>query len=538
MNGFLTMAVLGGVMLVLAVARARRLRGGAAATDDLNRTQTLLGLTAAFAIRTTALLLLGRNGQELMTMDEPIRWNIGYSWARHPYFFTQWDGVWLPGQLAISGMLGKWIHPPLISIEVGVLLCQVITLAAMFYLGLVLTGRRWVGMAATLLAAVGYPLLWMGQGPLVETVIGGTFLLALACLARFAQVRAERGGGGWCSLVLAALMIVATNALHYIGWMAVFVGACFLVPLGLGHRRGVGRAFWPAAALISLSAAIVPALWVWYSWRVLGDPLQFVKNTHAQIAAGGAYHFGANASSLPFMAMLYPKEIAMQAGVLLPLIVAGLVMGGEGAARRRWLFGFIVALGAVMEVVAIHSGVAQVIFRSLIIVYLLLIVLACMSAVPLLGALRGAAGGGARRLAWVGLALLPVGWMGFNGLMANRYEHWAEDMPHDMIAMGKWLQQETRRPQELRGFGPKTRIGMHSDYYNDQWKDYMAYAGGCPDQLRSIPHRDFVEGRLEGYDFVFAYGSDKPVPGGELFNRYGGWRLYRMNPGARALPER
>lgn len=531
MNLLIEMAAVGGILLVIAVAIANR-RNRDAIAGDLNWTQTWLGLTTAFAIRMTALLFLIRNGQELMTMDEPIRWHIGYHWTEHPYFFTHWDGVWLPGQLAMSGVLGKLIHPPLISIQAGVFLCQLLTLAGMFYLCLVLTGRRWIGMLAVLITAMGYPLLWMGQGPLVETVIGGTFLLAMACLVRFVQIRTEKGRGGWCSLGLAALFIFATNALHYIGWMAVFIGMLFLVPLGLKHRRNIGRAFWPASILIAFSAAIVPALWIFYSWRVLGHPFQFYINTHVDQRID--INFGPQAASKIFRAMLYPKEITRQAGLLLPLIIGGVVIGGRGAAVRRWLFGFIATIGLIMEAQALAGNFTWIYFRSLILVYLLLIVFACVSIEPVFGALQGIFGARIRRLAWTGLVVLLAGWLGYNGLMANRYESHGEDMPHDTIALGKWLQQETRRPQDLQSFGPETRIGIYYESYTatpftDQSKDYLAYSGGCPDRLASVSKKDFDEGRFNSFDYVFVFESDKAIPGGEMFNRIGRWRLYRIH---------
>jgi len=231
--------------------------------------------------------------------------------------WSPWNGVWLPGHLVFWGMLIKLIPLKSAALQTGVLSCHVFTIVAVAYLTRVIGGKRWLGGVAALLIAAGYPFIWMGQGPLVETLIASCFMIGAAWSWRFCEVMGEHPARQWAYALGAGFFFFCTNSLHFVGWMAVAATVPFLLGACWIRRAKAGRGAWWAVLLILVLMGAFPVLWTWSCWRQLGHPFQYLVNQAQMLKAREP--LGASTKTLWGRVSLYPRNITEQCGVLLPL---------------------------------------------------------------------------------------------------------------------------------------------------------------------------------------------------------------------------
>ena len=345
------------------------------------------------------------------------------------------------------------------------------------------------------------------------------FLFAIAATLAFLRASAAgRTARAWSMALLAALLAALVTSFHYIGWMAVITGLALLLPFAFFRRRALGPAALPGSLLIAGASALYPLAWMYCSWRVFGDPLQFLHNSIDMLTISKD---GVETAAFASGALVYLRILAPQAGLLVPLILLALV---RHPARRRLLPMpiYLVALFTLMTLVALRGAYNHAPWRSVIVIYLGLVVLAALAA-DALPPLRTA--GRLRLLPIAGMVLFLAGWFGSNGLMAHRAEfHLTEVMPHDTLALGHWLRQEARQPQQLL-FSPATRIGVHSaDDLGPVWTVWLGYASGTPDRIKSITDPVLTPAALRGFDYLFSYLETPPADWRTLYT-FGRWTV-------------
>jgi hypothetical protein len=274
-------------------------------------------------------------------------------------------------------------------------------------------------------------------------------------------------------------------------------------------------------------AALFPILWAIGSAHHLGHPLQFLRN-QARVAEFYMGQLGReNAALSNFIA--HPRELARQAGILIPLL-AGLGLVGitrmPGARPVVIVATYVAALILIMSLVSIKAGYGAP-PRSLTIVYSMTLVLAALVFQVVERGLFGGArvGRTARLAARASTALFAVGWLGFNGLMAHRYETYGDDVRHDTLALGAWLQQEIRRPQFMAELGPETRIGVYSERAAGETIALIGYLASRPGNIRAISPEQAESNDFAEFDCVL-YDGDPGVANLNPVIQIGNWRVF------------
>jgi len=311
--------------------------------------------------------------------------------------------------------------------------------------------------------------------------------------------------------------------------MALALGTPFFLG-AVGYKWGrLNRWSRLGVALICLSIMIFPIFWLYGSWRYLGHPFQFVRN-QMQFSVNHPNAIDFN-STLWYHGIIYPKEIMKQTGLLWPLtfpLLALILWKNRGWRVALSLIIMTLLLTLFLIITAINSGYGNTPFRTPILIYLLLLCLFSMGMgifpCPLTSRQFTS-----WRNRWILslLGLMLVGWFGYNGLMGNRVEEKvAEDIPHDIITLGAWLQQEVKHPQMLPHFGVKTRIGIIAPKYQAEWSFYLAYAAGCPERISSVP-TDTATGNILGqYDYLIIL-EQSPPSGWEALASFGRWKVLK-----------
>ena len=95
----LLLTVWGALGVAVACAFAAR-ESGDAPRRDMTVAGAEAALFAAVVIRLALLWTIERNGFVIFTIDEAIRAEFSWKWARDPFFLTHWAGIWLTGRWA------------------------------------------------------------------------------------------------------------------------------------------------------------------------------------------------------------------------------------------------------------------------------------------------------------------------------------------------------------------------------------------------------------------------------------------------------
>ncbi len=506
---------------LLALAPGRRL--APAAAGELHPGYGLALLMAAVALRLAASIMLLRHGFVFHTFDEPNRLHLSNLWAASPYLFT-WDGVWLTGGIAWFGLWIRLLGNSALGALAGIQAAQFLALAAVWWLALTVSRRHWVAAAAALLAAPGYTGLWFGSGVLADNLAVAGFCLALAGCWRFLE-RDSPGRRHWPDALAAGSFLFAAASVHYVAWMAIMAGAPFFLGALVRRWRRASRSWRLAAGFILLAAAAFPLLWLIESHRQLGHPLQFLRNEHQMLHDWMSEEMRQAGAWGRFW--VYPAELVGQLRWLLAGAAGlGLALLARGPRRGPLLVlaGIILSLVLLMSLSAASSGVGRP-MRAVVIPYTLLLVLFALSLRALEPAWRR---GGTGRLATAAcLALLGIGWLGFNGLTANRFDETeGPRLNHDLVALGHWLQQETRMPEWMHPFGPATRIGVYApaDRHMDALH-LVGFIGGVLEQMEHLA----TPAQLEQRRPEFLLTLEAPPAGYGPLRQFGPWQLLRRD---------
>lgn len=527
MNLFLGMTAVGAIGLVLC-AMGYQLRPTPQTKVDITGDRAAAIVLGAVIVRLSMLLLMARNGFLIFTMDEAVRGSIASGWSRDPFWFTQWDGIWLSGGFAYFGLLMKLLGGEVLGVQLGALLGSFLTISGAYFLACTLTGRRWIGAAAALLIAPGFPFLWFGHGPLVEGLIGGLFLFSFAFCWRFAASDRDRPRQQWGYAIAAGTALFLATSMHYTAWMAIFLGVPFFVVAVWRRREALGPAGLPAGTFVLFSAAIFPVIWMLGSWHYLGHPLTFLRNQSGTMAYYMDVLGRSDAGLSKFI--VYFKELWNEAGPLLPATIG---LGVVALWARTKLLGgrilglYLIGLLLLMSSLAVSTGYG-VPSRSLIIVYSLVVVLTAVlfETFSNLVFFPGSKRNVLRLSALLSLCAMAMGWLGFNGLMANRYELYSgSEAPHDTLVLGLWLQQEMRNSQQMRPLAPTSSIGFYTDENLGEWIALIGYLGSCHSRLVPLSADQWTNFQFDSLAYLIS--SDDRVPEGfGLLTQIGRWRIH------------
>lgn len=139
----------------------------------------------AICIRFFLVMLLLRTEFVAFEGDEVNRWALAHQWSQSPFFFSGWDGIWLSGNFAFYGTLMWFFESPLVALQVGNCLAQVVGILGLAHAGYVIGGSRICAIVTALLTAVGYPWVLMGVGALSEALTASLIVPAFTFTLQF-----------------------------------------------------------------------------------------------------------------------------------------------------------------------------------------------------------------------------------------------------------------------------------------------------------------------------------------------------------------
>lgn len=516
---FLTAIAMGGGCV------RRRATAGDAPAADLSRMQMLSLLVAGLFLHAAMVLLMRRAGFLMHTFDEPVRFEISWNWARDPFFFTHWDGIWLSGSFIYYGAFMKLLGSASNGLEVALIVGWSFSVLGIAAVARVASARRWVAAAAGLLLAVGHPLVTISHGPMAEVPLIG-FLGCAVALSWWLLARPERAFAGRKLLAAlgAAVCLAAAASLHYTAWMAIVVLMPFLTWGAWMRRNQLGAADWAGLLLIVAGSAAFPLAWAFMSWRVFGSPTAFLENQVNALEPTQATTGG--------LLAMYPRLLLRQVWPLLPLMVAALAAAWRGPRRGslRVLVLYGAGLLALMMLSAVSGGHGATPVRNLIVPYAVLLILVALAAIPLESLLFQSASRG-RRTAVAGLLLLFAGWIVGNVVVAREdvaISRWV--MEPDEVALAGWLKHELSRPRTLDP-ALRPRFAVITAEPRTVPAAMLAYLTGMPDAfILTEFEEDGLPLRLPpGVPYLLIDHDHDAVASFDLLARIGSWRVMR-NP--------
>lgn len=481
-------------------------RSGVSTAKDITPMAGLAALLGAALTRMIVMYIVTRNGFDYFCADESCRLAMAWGWKGTPYLYT-FDGVWLTGNFCFFGLLMKWIGSPALALQVGVVLGHVLTVIGAYLLAWVLSTRHWIGAVGAWLVAFMFTFIWIGTGPLVEGLMTAFFMIGLALAWRTLQLPMLRP---WCQYLLtggAALSFFIVTTLHYVGWMALAVLIPILFCAAWLRRHELGRTGLVTVSVTAVFSSIFPLLWCYWSWRNHGSPIAFLAK---QAEVNLTYHFHTN-WGMKSPTPAYFRCFLVQSGMLIPLACVNLTWRGRGLTAQRLLMLFIPLLLSLMTISTLRGGMAAGVFRNSAIMTASMTILAALSLQPLETVFSpGSPIRLLRKLTLGSLCiLLFMTWIIVNLLLSNRYEQtFFGHRSHTTMALGAWLQQEVRKPEWLKDFGPNTRIGFFQDLAGIENRDYLAYKAGCPERLVTLTKEQLLKGDFNDLDYVI---SELPV---------------------------
>jgi len=482
----------------------------------------------AICLRLLFLLVFGRTSFFTSEIDEIIRWQIAKNWSLMPFLFTAWDGIWLTGSFAYFGTCMLIFDDPLIATQIGNCIAQIVGIVGLAYTGYVVGNSRIAAIATALLASVGYTYIWLGYGAMSEVLMAALIAPAFVSVVQFLGCEREAGRRKLIWAATAGIILFLFAANHYVAWIAIITGIPFLIVGLIIRRRHLAITGWIGVALIILGMGLFPVLWMYGSWYYLGDAMKFYENTIRM----NVQQMGELGTEGVARYLVYPKLYLRQSAPLLLLIFASIMAfpSAENIRRRYSLGLFGISLLLVLSLRAESSGFAIPHQRYTILPYTLTF--------PLVGAAiadvwqRHRSGIGffsPRRLSLAAmLALLGVGWCGYNYTMSLRYNEFCatKTWPQDTMAIGHWLKAELANPQLLTPEEAHGMIGVHEREPFINHCALMAYASGAANRWRPIAGTDW-KNQIPGELRIIITNEVGPVPGFTRINTFGQWRVFR-----------
>ncbi len=456
----------------------------------------------------------------LISGDEYMRAHYGYLWSR-TLFLAPSDHIWLAGQFYILGAVSRLFQNLMFAVSVTSLLGSLLTVLGAALLAKRVWASSGAGIAAGVLTAGHWIMLWASANPLAEVFFFPALLFAMERWLAAWQEPAdtpESLARRDKALFLAALLTGLGTMFRFEMWYAgVLLGIVLSIRLlrmivkGESARRAFGC--FVACAVI----AAYPVAWMVSSWIYLGSPLAFARDAAAMNEATNLFYDTGSAWS---KLLTYPEALWDDHWMWLSLPAGGLVLAFFPDRWRRALPMILTTLTIFLFAMAVtsQSGIGSN-TRARYTMFILLPLLV-IGAGPL-GVLWESVRSRARwlvRLAVIAVLALSVY---ASAVKAVEYYPNAFAVNPDWLEIITRLERENDRSRESLGYtrlhppGERLYFWAGPRENNDRGHvEYMMllYHSHSPRQFYYLGREDSLFDRLENARYNSRFFLRKPLP--------------------------